>query len=60
MAEGPLSESEEDMDSEERLLYAARNGEVKTVSMLIEKSSKGEIELNINCKGKIDHGFGAK
>ena len=41
------------MDVEEKLLYAARNGDSKTVGVLLDKNHQGYIKLNINCKGNL-------
>ena len=43
----------EEMDVEEKLLYAARNGDSKTVGVLLDKNHQGNIILNINCKGNL-------
>jgi hypothetical protein len=44
-------EEEEEINVSDRLLTAARNGEITVVKDLTDKLKRGEITLDVNCKG---------
>ncbi|XP_041975203.1 oxysterol-binding protein-related protein 1-like [Aricia agestis] len=46
------------IESEESLLYSARHGELSVVKALLEARLKGELTLDINCKGKNKSNLG--
>lgn len=45
------SDEEEAVSVTDRLLTAARNGELEVVKDLMSKLKQGEISLDVNCKG---------
>ncbi|XP_029447010.1 oxysterol-binding protein-related protein 1 isoform X5 [Rhinatrema bivittatum] len=45
-------------EAEERLLHDARNGNIEEVKQLLESCKNGEMEININCKGKSKSNLG--
>ena len=36
----------------ERLLHASRNGETSEVKEMLEQYQQGNLDINLNCKGK--------
>ena len=47
-----MDESLEDLpDPDSQLLHSARHGDVTAVKGLIDRWRKGEMTMNINCKG---------
>ena len=49
------SDQEEMLTPEESLLLFARNGDVNGVTDLLKKRNRGEIVLDLNCKGRLDN-----
>uniref|UniRef100_A0A8D0H8X2 Oxysterol-binding protein n=1 Tax=Sphenodon punctatus TaxID=8508 RepID=A0A8D0H8X2_SPHPU len=45
-------------EAEEQLLYNARNGKSEEVQQLLETMDKGDVALNINCKGRSKSNLG--
>ncbi|XP_030069518.1 oxysterol-binding protein-related protein 1 isoform X2 [Microcaecilia unicolor] len=45
-------------EAEERLLHEARNGNIEEVGKLLQNYDKGDMEININCKGKSKSNLG--
>ena len=41
-----------DDSTENQLLHSSRNGEIDVVKHLLDKRRDGEIQMDINCKGK--------
>ena len=41
-----------DDSTENQLLHSSRNGEIDVVKHLLDKRRDGEIQVDINCKGK--------
>lgn len=40
-------------EAQESLLYSARHGELSVVKALLQAREKGELTLDINCKGEL-------
>ena len=45
-----MDDSLED-DAENQLLHSSRNGEIDAVKQLLDRKKRGEIKLDIDCKG---------
>ena len=41
-----------DDSTENQLLHSSRNGEIDVVKRLLDKRRDGELQVDINCKGK--------
>lgn len=46
-----MQEADDGLTIKERLLLAARNGDVESLRDLLVQRGAGEIELDVNCRG---------